>query len=99
MDSKCLLISDYDTPRLKVLEESSDGFYISEKDFELRGSGDLFGIRQSGDMSFKIADLKHDMKILMKCKEDSEEFLDENFDKLNTFLNQKELISSVNFNN
>lgn len=98
LESKCLLISDLDTPRLKILEESSDGFYISEKDFELRGSGDLFGVRQSGDMTFKIANLKTDFKILMKCKEDSEEFLKNNISNLNLFLNQKELISSIYFN-
>ena len=74
-ESKCLLISNKDTERLKVLEESNDGFYISEKDFELRGSGDLFGIRQSGDMVFKIADLHSDYRILLQCQKDSEEFI------------------------
>ena len=75
LQSKCLLISDKETERLKVLEESNDGFYISEKDFELRGSGDLFGIRQSGDMVFKIANIRQDFKILLQCKQDSEEFV------------------------
>ncbi len=98
LESKCFLISDYDTPRLKILEESNDGFYISEKDFELRGSGDLFGVRQSGDMEFKIANLKNDFKILMQCKDDSEEFLKNNINNLNLYLNQRELISSINFN-
>lgn len=84
-NSKCLLVSDYDTPRLKVLEESNDGFYISEKDFELRGSGDLFGIRQSGDMSFKIAEIQKDYKILLQCKKDSEEFIIKNIE--NNFRN------------
>ena len=99
LDSKCLLISDYDIPRLKILEESSDGFYISEKDFELRGSGDLFGVRQSGDMTFKLANLKQDYKILLKCKEDSEEFLKSNMNNLNDYLFLKELIFSVKNNN
>ena len=98
LDSKCILISDLDTPRLKVLEESSDGFYISEKDFELRGSGDLFGVRQSGDMTFKIANIKTDLKILMKCKEDAELFLKDNKDKLDNYLPIKELISSIKNN-
>lgn len=75
IESKCLLISDKDTERLKVMEESNDGFFISERDFELRGSGDLFGVRQSGDMIFKIADLRSDYKILLQCKTDTEEFI------------------------
>ena len=49
-------------------------------------------------MTFKIANLKTDFKILMKCKEDSEEFLKNNISNLNLFLNQKELISSIYFN-
>jgi len=98
LESKCFLISDLDITRLKILEESNDGFYISEKDFELRGSGDLFGVRQSGDMSFKLANINTDYKILMKCKEDSEDFLKNNINNLNEFLNQKEIIYSIYFN-
>jgi len=75
LQSYCYLISDLDTPRLKVMEESNDGFYISEKDFELRGEGDLFGTRQSGDMSFKLGDIRRDFKILVQAKKDSEEFI------------------------
>lgn len=75
LESTCFLISDYDKERLKVLEESNDGFYISEQDFLMRREGDLFGTRQSGDMVFKIADLKHDFKILLYAKEDSKAFL------------------------
>ncbi len=74
-DSYCYLICDETTERLKVLEESNDGFYISEKDLELRGEGDLFGIRQSGVKTFKIANLKTDAKILMQAKSDSEEYI------------------------
>lgn len=80
LQSKCLLISDKESERLHVLEESNDGFYISECDFKLRGSGDLFGVRQSGDMVFKIADIHHDYKILLQCKEDSQKFLDNNIE-------------------
>ena len=97
LESKCILISDYDTPRLKILEESNDGFYISEKDFELRGSGDLFGVKQSGDMDFKIANMKTDFKILQQCALDSKEFL-ENVD-LNKYPIQKNIINSVSFMN
>ena len=97
LESKCILISDYDTPRLKILEESNDGFYISEKDFELRGSGDLFGVKQSGDMDFKIANMKTDFKILQQCALDSKEFL-ENVD-LNKYPIQKKIIDSISFMN
>lgn len=75
LQSRCILVSDKETERLNVLCESNDGFYISEADFKLRGSGDLFGIRQSGDMIFKIADLRTDFKILEQCKKDCEEFI------------------------
>ena len=75
LDSYCYLICDKEIERLKVLEESNDGFYISEKDLELRGEGDLFGIRQSGVKTFKLANLKTDAKILMQAKTDSEEYI------------------------
>ena len=95
IESKCILISDYDTPRLKILEESEDGFYISEKDFELRGAGDLFGVKQSGDMVFKIANLNKDFKILKKCSEDSLNFLNKHINEIDKYPIQKNIISSV----
>ena len=73
--SYCYLICNEDKERLKVLEESNDGFYVSEKDFEFRGEGDLFGVKQSGDMTFIIANLKRDYKILLQAKEDVIAFL------------------------
>ena len=75
MQSYCILISDDEKERLKIMTETNDGFKISEEDFRLRGSGDLFGVRQSGDMNFNIANLKSDFNILMKAKEDSMQFL------------------------
>ena len=76
VQSYCYLISNKDIERLKVLEASNDGFYISEKDFEMRGSGDLFGNKQSGEATFKIANLKTDYEILLRAKMDSEEYLE-----------------------
>ena len=80
VQSYCYLISNYDKERLHVMEESNDGFYISEQDFKLRGGGDLFGTRQSGDMVFKVGDLRRDYKILVQCKNDSSIFLQDNIE-------------------
>ena len=93
VQSYCYLISDYDAERLKVLEESNDGFYISEQDFKLRGGGDIFGIRQSGEQSFKIANLNRDYKILMQCKSDAEEFLKSK--NLDDYKVQKEILENL----
>ena len=73
--SKCVLISDSDAERLKIMEHEDDGFVISEEDFKLRGHGDLFGTKQSGDMAFKIANVRSDYKILLQAKKDSHEYL------------------------
>ncbi len=73
--STCILISDQDTKRLEILKTTSDGFKLSEEDFKLRGSGDLFGTKQSGDMSFRIANIREDYKILLQANKDSLEFL------------------------
>ena len=97
LQSYCYLISNKEIERLKVLEESNDGFYISEKDFQMRGSGDLFGIRQSGDMEFKIANLKDDYQILLQAKLDAEEFINKEL-----YLNYdyyKEIIKKISFIN
>lgn len=75
LESSCILISDYDSERLNVMTTTNDGFEISEEDFKIRGHGDLFGTKQSGDMTFKIADIKEDYKILLQTKKDSMEFL------------------------
>ena len=93
IQSYCYLISDYDAERLKVLEQSNDGFYISEQDFKLRGGGDIFGIRQSGEQSFKIANLNRDYKILMQCKSDAEEFLKSK--NLDDYKVQKEILENL----
>ncbi len=50
--------------RLDILNRSNDGFYIASEDLKLRGPGDIFGIRQSGDMEFKLADIFTDAKVL-----------------------------------
>ena len=89
LQSYCVLISDKDSKRLDIMTKTNDGFKISEEDFMLRGSGDLFGIKQSGDMSFKVANIKEDFNILMKAKEDTEDLINniDNYPILKQILN------------
>lgn len=61
--------------RLEILNKSNDGFYIAGEDLKLRGPGDLFGIRQSGDIEFKIGDIYNDSAILTKASEAADEIL------------------------
>ena len=95
-DCTCVLIGDKNNSRLKVMCESNDGFYITEKDFEMRGEGDLFGVKQSGDMSFKVANIRSDFKILLQVKEDVQEFIKKkeyiNYDIYMDFVNSLESI-------
>lgn len=99
LDSTCVLISDSKADRLNVLVESSDGFYISEQDFKMRGEGDLFGVRQSGDMVFKMANLQTDMQLLTRANVDSQRFIEENkdgdFEAYPEYRNLKESLSHL----
>lgn len=71
--SYCIFISKSKRPetmkRLKILNESNDGFYIASQDLALRGPGDLFGIRQSGDLRFVLGDIYQDAAVL-QCASD-----------------------------
>lgn len=61
--------------RLQIMISSNDGFYIAEEDLKLRGAGDLLGIRQSGDMSFALADIYRDSEILKEAAADVDRLL------------------------
>ena len=71
--SYCILVSGSGgketKERLEILNKSNDGFYIAGEDLKLRGPGDMFGIRQSGDMEFRIGDIYNDAAVLMKANE------------------------------
>lgn len=75
IQSYCILIAKEYQERLKMLETCSDGFEISEYDFKNRGEGDLFGIRQSGEIGLKLANIKKDYQMLLKARDDVIEFL------------------------
>ena len=53
--------------RLEILNKSNDGFFIANEDLKLRGPGDFFGVRQSGDFEFKIGDIMNDADTLKKA--------------------------------
>ena len=66
--SYCIFVNSSDSEesreRIEVLVKSNDGFHIAKEDLKFRGPGDLFGVKQSGDMDFKFADIFSDSKLL-----------------------------------
>ena len=79
--SYCIFMSGSQKPetmsRLKILNESNDGFYIASQDLKLRGPGDLFGIRQSGDLHFVLGDVFQDAGILQRASECADRILEQ----------------------
>lgn len=71
--SYCIMISGTDRKeamdRLSILNASNDGFYIANEDLKLRGPGDFFGIRQSGDMLFHLGDIYNNADILKQAND------------------------------
>lgn len=75
IQSYCVLLSEKVTERMKIMEKVSDGFELSERDLELRGPGDFFGVEQHGLPQFKIANLYQDEAILKMATEAAAEVL------------------------
>lgn len=82
--SYCIFVNgsgkEHSMERLKILNKSNDGFFIAEEDLKMRGPGDLFGIRQSGVMEFKIADIYQDAEILEKISKTVDSLLAEDWE-------------------
>ena len=104
-ESFCILLANPKTvngkERMKIMTESTDGFYLSQKDLELRGSGDLFGIKQSGMPEFKYGDIVRDANVLQVAHEDAILMLHNNkfftspeYQPLQNFLNKQSGIAS-----
>ncbi len=78
--SYCIMINTSNTKnakkRLEILNKSNDGFYIASEDLKLRGPGDFFGIRQSGDLAFDIGDIYQDATELQDAAESVKEILE-----------------------
>ena len=79
--SYCIMMNTSSTKtakkRLEILNNSNDGFYIASEDLKLRGPGDFFGVRQSGDLAFDIADIYQDAKELQQAAESVKEILED----------------------
>lgn len=79
--SYCILVDgsgeDGTRKRLEILNKSNDGFFIASEDLKLRGPGDMFGIRQSGDLEFRLADIFTDADLLKMVSEEVNELLEE----------------------
>ena len=88
--SYCILVQGNDDAesreRLSVLLTAKDGFAIAEEDLRLRGPGDFFGIRQSGDMDFRVADIIRDAETLKFAREDIEALSDEETEQMYNLL-------------
>ncbi len=81
--SYCIFVSSNTKPetmkRLEILNQSNDGFHIASEDLKLRGPGDMFGIRQSGDFSFQVADIYNDADVLKLAGDCVDKILAEDF--------------------
>lgn len=82
--SYCIMINTSQSKnakkRLEILNQSNDGFKIASEDLRLRGPGDFFGIRQSGDLAFQLADIYQDAPVLQQASEAVSSILDEDPD-------------------
>ena len=79
--SYCIMVRASDSKkvkeRLEILNKSNDGFFIASEYLKLRGPGDVFGVRQSGLLEFKIGDVFTDASILQKASEAAQNILDQ----------------------
>jgi ATP-dependent DNA helicase RecG len=88
-ESYCILLAQYEQTkdareRLKIMEETTDGFKIAERDLELRGPGEVMGTRQSGLPAFRIANLVRDQKVLEAARGEANYLLDRHADEPET---------------
>ena len=84
--SVCRFTAECKNPskRLEVLKKSNDGFYLANADLKMRGPGDAFGVRQSGDISFKLADIYNDNQLLKQAAECVENILKDDPDLMSS---------------
>ncbi|MFA6940841.1 MAG: ATP-dependent DNA helicase RecG [Clostridiaceae bacterium] len=90
--SFCILIADIKNDkikeRLEILKNYSDGFKIAEEDLRIRGTGEIFGFRQSGNASFIIADPYEDMELFKEANKDARDILESKANEAEIFRNE-----------
>ncbi len=84
--------------RLEVIRSSTDGFYISEKDLELRGPGEILGIRQKGVVGLKIADISRDAYLIPKINKVCDQF-ENNYPEQSKKLVRRWIGNQINYRN
>ncbi|MFH1824325.1 MAG: ATP-dependent DNA helicase RecG [Candidatus Firestonebacteria bacterium] len=99
--SFCFLITSFNLTsegcrRLKIMEKTTDGFKIAEEDLQIRGPGELFGLKQHGELDLKLIDLKKDLEILeiarkegFKIIKEDPEFLKEENEKIKKYFDKR----------
>lgn len=100
--SYCILFnnskSEISWRRMKIMTDSTDGFYIANKDMELRGFGDILGVRQSGIPNLRLANPLKDQKILSYASTDAKNILKEDIDLTGKYKNLKKFIEEFQEN-
>lgn len=100
--SYCILFnnskSEISWRRMKIMTDSTDGFYIANKDLELRGFGDIFGVRQSGIPNLRLANPLKDQKILSYASTDAKNILKEDIDLTRKYKNLKKFVDEFQEN-
>lgn len=100
--SYCILFnnskSEISWRRMKIMTDSTDGFYIANKDLELRGFGDILGVRQSGIPNLRLANPLKDQKILSYASTDAKNILKEDIDLTGIYKNLKKFVDDFQEN-
>ena len=100
--SYCILFnnskSEISWRRMKIMTDSTDGFYIANKDLELRGFGDILGVRQSGIPNLRLANPLKDQKILSYASTDAKNILKEDIDLTGKYKNLKKFVEEFQEN-
>lgn len=100
--SYCILFnnskSEISWRRMKIMTDSTDGFYIANKDLELRGFGDILGVRQSGIPNLRLANPLKDQKILSYASTDAKNILKEDIDLTGKYKNLKKFVNEFQEN-